>query len=256
MAAAARPGAASSAAERRAAATLPGARPAGGLAISMADLAGVRLRRASAAPPATPTPTPTVDVTPEGLRARRRLKRVESCGKREERCGKREERCGKREESCGKREESCGKREEAGGRTCGKAGGGGGASKENRAEEIAPKRPTHARPSANATANAPADTPAVQSPRATTVRGDGPLSRRGGMRRATPLRQGLRVRIETEALAAPPHEPHALGDDASTVAGEDDGGELGILCKDSSGHGRSWGTWVSSMVSIRRGDFN
>lgn len=53
--------------ERRAASTLPGARLAGGFAISLDDLSGVKLRNAAA-------PEKPKEMTPEGVRARRKLK--------------------------------------------------------------------------------------------------------------------------------------------------------------------------------------
>ena len=64
--------------ERRAASTLPGARLAGGFAISLDDLSGVKLRNATMAvgdAEGRAAPEKPKEMTPEGVRARRRLKK-------------------------------------------------------------------------------------------------------------------------------------------------------------------------------------
>ena len=61
--------------ERRAASTLPGARLAGGFAISLDDLSGVKLRNASGDAEGRAAPEKPKEMTPEGVRARRRLKK-------------------------------------------------------------------------------------------------------------------------------------------------------------------------------------
>ncbi|KOO34353.1 hypothetical protein Ctob_014179 [Chrysochromulina tobinii] len=60
--------------ERRAASTLPGARLAGGFAISLDDLSGVKLRNASGDAEGRAAPEKPKEMTPEGVRARRKLK--------------------------------------------------------------------------------------------------------------------------------------------------------------------------------------